>query len=104
MDTIACLGYYLTHYRGMPHFKVTDVVVLNTEAAASKIGNPSRDFDNADRQSGYLTAVGNGKKQLTIRGEAMVEALPGREAVRGVLEKHPYKPRRASNTAKKAAS
>jgi hypothetical protein len=104
VERIACLGYYLTHYRGMPHFKATDVVVLNTEAATSKIGNPSRDFDHADRQNGYLAAVGNGTKQLTIRGEAMVEALPSREAVRKVLEEHPHKSRRALNTAKKAAS
>ncbi|WP_159079571.1 hypothetical protein [Plantactinospora sp. BC1] len=103
VERIACLGYYLTHYRDTRHFKTPDIVALNTEAAAHKFGNPSRDVDNADRQNGYIVSAGKGAKQLTVRGEALVEALPDREAVKAALHEHPYKPKRSSTAAKKVA-
>ena len=35
VERVACLAYYLTHYRGTPHFKTVDISKLNTEAAGS---------------------------------------------------------------------
>ncbi|WP_329358570.1 hypothetical protein [Streptomyces anulatus] len=104
VERVACLGYYLTHYRDQPHFRAPDIVQLNTDAAAHKFGNPSRDIDNADRQNGYLVTAGSGLKQITPRGEAVVEALPDREAVKTALRSNPFKSRRANarKTAPKA--
>jgi hypothetical protein len=36
IERVACLAYYLTHYRDMPHFKTIDLSKLNTEAAQPK--------------------------------------------------------------------
>jgi hypothetical protein len=36
VERIACLAYYLTHYRSTPHFKTLDLSLLNTEAAQPK--------------------------------------------------------------------
>ncbi|QCW77098.1 hypothetical protein EQG64_05000 [Streptomyces sp. S6] len=96
VERVACLGYYLTHYRDQPHFRAPDIVQLNTDAAAHKFGNPSRDIDNADRQNGYLVTAGSGLKQITPRGEAVVEALPDREAVKAALRDNPFKSRRSA--------
>ncbi|WNF26191.1 hypothetical protein RI138_04830 [Streptomyces sp. C11-1] len=101
VERIACLGYYLAHHRETPHFTVKDIVQLNTEAAAHKFGNPSRDVDKADRQSGYLVTAGYGKKQVTPRGEMVVEALPDRGALKAVLSDTPFKSRRPRESASK---
>jgi len=101
VERVACLAYYLDRYRGISHFRTSDIVALNTEAAAHKFGNPSRDVDNADRHNGYLVSAGNGRKQLTVRGETVVAALPDRESVRAALKDHPHKARRSSSSAKK---
>lgn len=101
VERVACLAYYLTHYRDTPTFNTKALTDLNTEAAASKFGNASRDVDNADRQNGFLVTAGARTKQLTVRGEALVVALPDRQAVKQALEEHPYKRKRAGGTAKK---
>ncbi|MEU6384620.1 hypothetical protein ABZ847_13705 [Streptomyces bauhiniae] len=103
VERIACLAYYLTVYRDEAHFKTSDLVSLNTEAAAQKFGNASRDADNADRLSGYLVTAGKGMKQLTPRGEAVVQALPDREAVKAALAEHSYKARRTRDSSPKRA-
>src|SRR4029077_5280415 len=33
VERMACLAYYLTHYRSTPHFKTLDISLINTEAA-----------------------------------------------------------------------
>ncbi|MEU0924340.1 hypothetical protein [Streptomyces malaysiensis] len=104
VERIACLAYYLSFYRDTPHFKTSDLVLLNTEAAAPKFGNPSRDADNAGRQNGYLVTAGKGLKQLTPRGEAVVQALPDREAVSAALREFPYKARKSRDTTSKRSS
>ncbi|MGW1203967.1 hypothetical protein [Streptomyces cyaneofuscatus] len=103
-ERIACLGYYLARHRDMPHFTIKDIVQLNTEAAAHKFGNPSRDVDAADRRNGFLVTAGHGMKQVTPRGEFLVEALPDREAVARALSENPFKPRRVKEGSAKRAS
>ncbi|MBW5420626.1 hypothetical protein GKQ77_03450 [Streptomyces sp. BG9H] len=94
VERVACLAYYLDRYRSTPHFRTPDIVDLNTEAAGPKFGNPSRDMDNADRGSGFLVTAGKGTKQLSVRGEALVEALPDKDAVRAALREHPHRARK----------
>ena len=98
IERIACLAYYLTHYRDTPHFKTTDVSKLNTEAAQIKLSNPSYSVNNATR-AGMLAAATKGLKQLSAQGEKYVEVLPDRDAARGLL-----KPRSKSKRPHKSAS
>ncbi|MFJ7215717.1 hypothetical protein [Amycolatopsis sp. NPDC098790] len=96
VERIACLAYYLTHHRDTAHFKASDITSLNLEAAGQKFGNLPRDLDNADRQSGYVVSAGQGAKQMTARGDAVVEALPDREGVKAALHEYPYRQKRSS--------
>jgi hypothetical protein len=69
----------------MVQFKTADLTKLNREAAQPLIGNPAQAVDNATKISQYLTQAGGGKKQITPRGEAVVDALPDREKVKAAL-------------------
>jgi hypothetical protein len=102
VERIACLAYYLANYRGVRSFKSPEISELNIEAAGHKFGNLSRDMDNADRSSGFIVSAGKGAKQLTARGEAVVDALPDREAVKLALQDHPYRVKRSAGSRKKA--
>jgi len=102
VERIACLAYFLGHYRKTSSFKTKDLTELNTEAAAPKFANAARDVDNADRASGYLVTAGSGAKQLTVRGDALVVALPDRAAVKQALDEHPHRRKKAGGSAKKA--
>ena len=84
VDRVACLAYYLTHYRDSARFKTTDISKLNTEAAQIKFSNPSAALNNAIR-AGLLTSTARGERQLTAHGEKYVEALPDRTAARQFL-------------------
>jgi hypothetical protein len=106
VERIACLGYYLAKYGESPAFKTKDISDLNTEAAGPRLTHAARDVTEAERSSGYLTSAGSGQKQMSARGEALVEALPDREAVKQALADHPYRRRRsvAKAAAKKATN
>lgn len=93
IERMACLAYYLTHYRDTPHFKTLDLSKLNTEAAQIKFSNPAQAVDNATR-SGFLVQVGQAKKQLSANGELYVQALPDRAAAKEAVA-HARRPRRA---------
>src|SRR5690348_3976367 len=81
VDRIACLAYYLAHYRDQPHFKTADLSKLNTEAAQRKFANAAYAVNNATK-GGYLAAAAGGSKQLTALGEQYVSALPDHEAAK----------------------
>ena len=91
VERIACLAYYLTHYRETPHFTTLEISALNTEAALPKFSNASFSVNNATNM-GYLVAAAKGTKQLSSGGERFVELLPDREAARAALKC--LKPRR----------
>jgi hypothetical protein len=91
VERVACLAYYLAHYRDTPHFKTVDISVLNTEAAQPKFSNASVAVDNA-RQAGLLVPATKGNKQISAAGEKFVELLPDRDAAREALRN--YRPRR----------
>jgi hypothetical protein len=92
VERIACLAFYLTHYRATPHFKTTDLNVLNIEAAQPKLSNPAKSASNATT-CGYLAAAGGDKRQLSGQGEQFVLALPDREAARNVMVRRPVRSR-----------
>jgi hypothetical protein len=89
VERIACLAYYLTHHRNTAHFKTKDISALNTEAAQPKLSNAAFAVKNATQQSKYLAPAGKGQKQITALGEAVVAALPDRDAVKAALTAHP---------------
>ena len=93
VDRVACLAYYLAHYRDMPHFKTIDISSLNTEAAQPKFSNASVAVDNA-RATGYLVPGTKGAKQISAAGEKFVELLPDREAAREAFRT--FRPRRSN--------
>jgi hypothetical protein len=101
IERIAVLAHYLTYARGQEHFETKDLSDLNTEAAGPRFSNAAYTASNAMKKNGYLTSAPNGKRQITPRGEALVNALPDREAAKAALESMPGKPRRATGPKKK---
>jgi surface protein len=99
VERVACLAYYLTHYRDCPHFKTLDISKLNTESAQIKMSNPTVAVDNAVKRS-YLVPATKGNKQLSALGEQFVQALPDREKAHGIMVSG--RPRRRSRKADEA--
>ena len=81
VERMACLAYYLTHYRDQPSFKTLDLSKLNTEAAQPKFANAANATNNAVKRN-YLVPSTKGQKQLSAPGERFVLALPDRDAAR----------------------
>jgi hypothetical protein len=100
IERIACLGYYLAHFRNLPHFTTIDISKLNTEAAQLKLSNASQAMFNAERR-GLIAPAAKGKKQVSAIGEKFVDALPDRDAAKRVLDH--VKGRRRGEGGKKAA-
>jgi hypothetical protein len=92
VERVACLAYFLAHYRDTQHFKTIDISTLNTEAAQPKFSNASVSVDNASKQ-GYLVAALKGSKQITAAGEHFVEVLPDRDAARDAMATYRRKTR-----------
>jgi len=84
VERVACLAYYLTHYRDNPRFKTFDISKLNTEAAQVKLSNAAYAVDNAAKK-GFITSATQGAKQITSMGEQFVQALPDRNAAREAI-------------------
>ena len=101
VERVACLAYYLTHYRDTPHFKTIDISKLNTEAAQRKFSNAAKAVDNAAR-SELLVPSTKGNKQLGAFGEVFVQELPDRAAAREAVNK--IKPKRKKQSRKAASS
>ena len=98
VERVACLAYYLDHYRDIRQFKTIDINKLNTEAAQTKLSNPSHVIRDAVR-SGYLVAAATkDMKQLSADGEKYVEALPDRNAAKEVKPRSSRRSRRKTNT------
>lgn len=84
VERIACLAYYLTHFRDMPHFRTLDLAKLNTEAAQPKFSNTAYSANNA-ANSGYLAAATKNTRQISAAGEQFVMALPDRAAAKAAM-------------------
>ena len=97
VERVACLAYYLAHYRNIRQFKTIDINKLNTEAAQTKLSNPSYAVNDAVR-AGYLAAATKGMKQLSADGEQYVAALPNRAAAKEVKPRMSKRSRRKTGT------
>lgn len=95
VERVACLAYYLNHYRNTPEFKTIDISKLNTEAAQTKLTNASYAVNDAVK-TGYLAAASKGMRQLSAQGELYVKALPNRDAAKTVKPKKPQRSGRRS--------
>lgn len=102
IERVACLAYYLAHYRDNPHFKTIDISKLNTEAAQLKFSNPAYYVENAT-SSGLIVPAGKGAKQISAMGERVVEALPNRDDAKAVLTSVRSASRRKKSPNKKKA-
>ncbi|MFB3429621.1 MAG: hypothetical protein ABL309_01745 [Phycisphaerales bacterium] len=100
IERVACLAFYLAHYRDTPHFKTIDISKLNTEAAQLKFSNAANAVANATKK-GLIAPAGKGAKQISAIGEQFVDALPDRDAAKAIGDKLASK-RRAKR--KKATS
>jgi hypothetical protein len=94
---VACLAYYLTRYRGVPHFKAFDISKLNTEAAQQKFSNPTQALNDAVK-CGLLVQASGGQKQLSAMGEQYVRALPNQDLAKEALHRM-KRPRKSSKKA-----
>jgi hypothetical protein len=93
IERVACLAFYLAHYREIQQFKTADITQLNAEAAQPRFANPAQAVKNAMR--GGLIVPGNrGMRQLSAPGERFVMALPDREAATGAMQDLRRKPRK----------
>jgi hypothetical protein len=101
VERVTALGYYLTYARENPHFKTKELSELNIEAAGPRLSNASYAASNAQKKMGYLASGPGGTKQITARGEALVENLPDRAAAKAAVEALPGKPRAGGGRRKK---
>jgi len=101
VERVTVLGYYLTYARENPHFKTKELSELNVEAAGPRLSNASYAASNAQKKMGYLASGPGGTKQITARGEALVENLPDRAAAKAAVEALPGKPRAGGGRRKK---
>jgi hypothetical protein len=97
VERIACLAFYLTHFRDTPSFRTLDLAKLNTEAAHPKFSNTAYAANNATN-SGYLAPAAGGLRQISAAGEQFVQTLPDRDAARASMAK--VRRRRASKRKK----
>lgn len=85
VDKVACLAYYLAHYRNTQFFKTLDISQLNTEAAQVKFSNPTQAVDNATKAE-LLVPAAKGQKQISAAGELYVQSLPDKDAAKAAIE------------------
>jgi hypothetical protein len=85
LERFICLAYYLTHTMEMPSFTTREITKLNADAHGVDFSNAAATAMNAVKQSKYLSSAGGGKKRITTRGEAVVDAMPDRAKVKEVI-------------------
>lgn len=89
-ERVTCLAFYLEKVEGQTEIKTKDITSANTAARLSKMSNPTLFVQHATKTYGFLTPLAHGKYGVSTRGEALVEALPDREAVKAALAQHPF--------------
>lgn len=101
IERVACLAFYLTHFRQSEVFKTKDLTLLNSEAALPRFANTANAVKNATKAE-YLAPAGGGQKRITMRGEELVKALPDRTAAKAALEAIPQLKKKHSKNRKEA--
>jgi len=102
-ERVACLAFYLSFHKDMPEFKTRDITKMNSDAGQANLSNAAVFMKNAVAAQ-YLSSAGKGMRQLTPRGEALVNALPDRTAVTEALKDHPLSGRKKKGTGKKKSA
>ena len=102
VERVACLAYYLAHYRDQIHFKTADISTLNTEAAQRRFSNTASTVRNATNY-GYLAPAIKGMKQLSAGGEIYVEASYREAANSAMAHARPEEATSKIHTAKKGS-
>ena len=97
---LAALAYFLEHHEHRTDITGKDLTKANTDARQVKISNMAQFLDLATRRHGYFTSSSKGKKRLSSRGKALVEALPDQTAAKEALAEHPL-PKKGGRKAKK---
>lgn len=101
IERVACIAFYLSHYRDSPNFKTVDINRINTEAAQLKLSNATYAVANAYNR-GLIASAGKGTKQISALGEQYVAALPDRDAVKRVASR--MRKRKTTNKSKRTTS
>ena len=99
-ERIACLAYYLTHFRDTPAFGTNDLSRLNTEAAQRKFSNAAVTAGNAMRDGLFVQASKPGLRQLSAIGERFVQALPDRDGAKNIKQRMRVSRGRRNGTSK----
>ena len=102
-ERVACLAFYLTFHQDMSAFKTRNITQMNSDAGQANLSNVAQFMKNAVKTQ-YLSSAGKGMRQLTPRGEALVNALPDQAAVKQALADHPLSGRRKKGKRKKKSS
>ena len=102
-ERVACLAFYLTVHKDTPAFKTRNITQMNSDAGQANLSNVAQFMKNAVKAQ-YLSSAGKGMRQLTPRGEALVNALPDRAAVKQALADHPLSGRKKKGTGKKKSA
>lgn len=102
-ERVACLAFYLTFHKDMSAFKTRDITQMNSDAGQANLSNAAMFLKNSVTVQ-YLSSAGKGMRQLTPRGEALVNALPDRAAVKQALADHPLSGRKKKGTGKKKSA
>jgi hypothetical protein len=100
-ERIACLGYFLHTARKVVEFGAEEMKAINKEAAQQPILNLPTILGDTTSKYGYLSAAGGGNKQMTVLGDAVVEALPDRDAVKAAVAEHRIGKKRKKRATKK---
>jgi hypothetical protein len=100
-ERVACLGYFLHAARQVVEFGADEIKAINKEAAQQPILNLPTIIGDTTSKYGYLSAAGGGNKQMTVLGDAVVQALPDRDAVKAALAEHRTGKKRKKRATKK---
>jgi hypothetical protein len=80
---IVCLAYYLTKYKSTPKFTNKQLTDLAVDAAEPEFSNAAQAIGNAQR-SKLLAGAGGKLRQITHRGESLVDAMPDEAKMKAV--------------------
>ncbi|WP_462252724.1 hypothetical protein [Ferruginibacter sp.] len=100
-EKIACIVYFLEKVQGLDGVKNMDIIQGNKDGRQPSFSNASVFINHAISRQHFLTSIGGSKKALSAKGEAIVNALPEREAVSKALAEHASKKKTAKKSTKK---
>lgn len=96
LERVACLAYFLTYSEKTPSFKTGDLMRVAVDAGRPFLKKSTAINDALKPAIGFLASAGKkGLKQLSPRGEGVVDNLPDQDAVRKFLAENPIRKRKS---------